>query len=361
MNPVNLLDFEDLARAKMPQGDFDFVAGGATDEITLRRSRAVFDSIALRPKRMVNIAARDLSTTVLGKRVALPIMFAPTGGHRLVHEEGEVATARVAGELGIAMALSIGATRSLEDVAKAARGPLWFQHYLFKNKDLTLMMVKRAEETGCSAICITLDSIAVTKRERMLKQNYVTTEGRNSSVINYELAFKRLGIASHTNVGQLIDLTSTWSDLAWLASHTKLPIVAKGILTGDDAKLAAEHGAKAVVVSTHGSRNLDTTLTPFEALPEVAEAVGGRIEVYMDGGVRRGTDVLKALAFGARAVLIGRPIFWGLACDGERGLRTTLEILRDELDLAMALTGRPSIAAIDRSLVTPYRLPPHTL
>lgn len=246
-------------------------------------------------------------------------------------------------------------------MAKAANGPLWFQHYLFKNKDLTLMMVKRAEETGCSAVCITLDSIAVTKRERMLKQNYVTVEGRNSSVINYELSFKRLGIASHTNVGQLIDLASTWSDLAWLASKTKLPIVAKGILTGDDAKLAAEHGAKAVVVSTHGSRNLDTTLTPFEALPEVAEAVGGRIEVYMDGGVRRGTDILKALAFGARAVLIGRPILWGLACDGERGLRTTLEILRDELDLAMALTGRPTIATIDRSLVTTYRLPTHTL
>lgn len=349
--PVNIYEYEALAKERLPRPEYDFIAGGATDEITLRRTREAFDSIMLRPRMLVDISERDLSTTVLGQRIAFPIMVDPAGGHGRAHSDAELATARAAGAMGTVMILSSGSTYTLEDVAKAATGPIWFQQYLYKDRELSKLMAQRAEAAGYRALCLTLDSTVRAKRERNIRNNYSTAPSPNYAGL--ELQDNSWGGNSDAPRGanQLIDRAATWPYLDWLAANTPLPLLVKGIMTGEDARLCAEHGVKALIVSNHGARNLDTTFASIEVLPEVVEAVDGRVEVYLDGGIRRGTDVLKALALGARAVLIGRPLFWGLAVDGEAGLRTVLEMLRDELNMAMGQCGRPTIQSIDRSLL----------
>ncbi len=350
MDPVNLFEFEEVARARMSQTDYDGVAGGATDELTLHRTRACFESILLRPRRLVDVSARDLATTVLGERIAFPVMLAPSGGHGVAHPDGELASARAAGAAGTVMVLSPGSTYLLEDVAEAATGPLWFQQYLFRDRGLTLSMAQRAEAAGYRALCITVDSFGLHKRERNLRSSQAGEVGHGGADVNYADYIRSLG-PDAPNVTDLIDPGATWAELDWFMAQSPLPLVVKGILTGEDAALCVEHGVQALIVSNHGGRNLDTTLASIEALPEVAEAAAGRLEVYMDGGIRRGTDVLKALALGARAVLVGRPIFWGLAGGGEDGLRTVLGMLRDELDIAMALCGCPTVASIDGAVL----------
>ena len=350
--PVNIYEYEELAKERLSQGDYDFIAGGATDEITLRRTRAAFDSIMIRPRMMVDVSNRDLSTTVLGQKIALPIMLDPAGNHGVAHLEGELASARAAGAMDTIMVLSSHASRTLEEVAQAATGPIWFQQYFFKDRGLTLEMASRAEEAGYSALCLTLDAKIKPKRERNIRNNYVGGVSPNYAHLDLATHTWKFGADAPAGPSDIRDQATTWADLDWLSANTKLPLVVKGIMVGEDGKHSADHGAKAVIVSNHGARYLDTTLSTIEVLPEVVEAVGGQAEVYMDGGIRRGTDVFKALALGARAVLVGRPLFWGLAVDGENGVRSVLAMLSDELEGTMGMCGRPTIDSIDAEVIS---------
>ena len=348
--PINLFDFEKLARDRLDKTKYDHIAGAAGDEITIKRTRAVFDSIMLRPRMLVDVSERDMSTSVLGQRIEIPVMLAPAGQHGRAHPDGELASARAAGSMGTAMLLSAGSSYTLEEVGKVATGPIWFQQYLYKDRALTKSFTERAGAAGCSAICITVDSRQPARRERDVRNAYVTPPSPTYGTAEPERRVHELG-ERPGGAPSLVDQASTWSDLEWLVSDIPLPVVVKGIMTAEDARLCVQHGAKAVVVSNHGGRQLDTTFATIEVLPEIVEAVDGRLEVYLDGGIMRGTDVFKALALGARAVFIGRPVFWGLAVNGEAGLREVLQILRDELDVAMALSGCPTLETIDRTRV----------
>ena len=350
--PVNIFEYEEIAKERLSQGNYDFIAGAATDEITLRRTRAAFDSIMIRPRMMVDVSNRDLSTTVLGQKIALPIMLDPAGNHGAAHLEGELASARAAGAMDTIMVLSSHASRTLEEVAQAATGPIWFQQYFFKDRGLTLEMASRAEEAGYSALCLTLDAKIKPKRERNIRNNYVGSVSPNYAHLDLATHTWKFAADAPAGPSDIRDQATTWPDLDWLAANTKLPLVVKGIMVGEDGKRSAEHGAKGIIVSNHGARYLDTTLATIEVLPEVVAEVGGQAEVYMDGGIRRGTDVFKALALGARAVLIGRPLFWGLAVDGENGVRSVLTMLKDELEGTMGMCGRPTIDSIDAEVIS---------
>ena len=341
MDPINLHDYERLAREHMDVAAWTYVASGADDEVTLRLERAAFDRLRLIPRVLRGVESADLRTTVLGTSVSAPILIAPTGVHGFAHREGEVLTARAAGEVGTLMVLSTVSTRSLEDVATAAAGPLWFQLYVYRGaRNFTEKLVRRAERAGYGAIVLTVDSPRWGRKDRFLRVEHELLPGTYSTSIGDELGEENL-----------IPAALRWEDVAWLRSVTDLPVVLKGILHPEDAALAVEHGAAGIVVSTHGGRQLDGIPASVEALPAVAEAVRGRAEVYLDGGVRRGTDVVKALALGARAVFVGRPVIWGLAANGADGARHVLELLRDELELAMVLSGQPGVEGIDVGVI----------
>jgi 4-hydroxymandelate oxidase len=354
---TNLIELEELARNRLDPGAFDYIAGGADDEVSLRRNRLDWERFALRPRFLVDVSSVDASTTVLGVSLSMPVLLAPTAGHRLCCEEGERATARAAASVGTGMILSTLSTTPLEEVATASNAPKWFQLYVYKDKEITRSLVSRAEAAGYQGVCLTVDVPFIGHRERDLRNafsfpyplaNFLATglEKMPIGIVNTESGLGGY-IASKWDPGM------TWPDLDWLASITSLPVLVKGILTAEDARLCVEHGAAAVIVSNHGGRQLDSAISGIAALPEVVEAVDGRIEVWVDGGVRRGTDVLKALALGARAVLIGRPYLYGLALDGENGARRVLDLLKREVELAMALTGRPTIGSIDATLLMP--------
>jgi len=340
LNPINLFDYEALARTKMDPAHWDFISGGSDDEMTLRANRAAFERIRLRPRVLVDVSVIDTRTNVLGTDVSMPVLVAPTAMHCLAHAEGECATAQAAGRSNTLMIAGTTATRSLEEIARAASGPLWFQLYVYPTLQYAEELVQRAEAAGYKAIVLTVDLPVLGNREK---------DKRN----NFEIPpppFVEANFVGVEKEGQGW-ITLTWESLAWLRSITPLPILLKGILTAEDALLALEHGMNGIIVSNHGGRQLDTALATIEALPEIVQAVAGRCEVYLDGGIRRGTDILKALALGARAVLVGRPVLWGLAANGAEGAHQVLEILRSELELAMALSGRPTLGSIDRSLV----------
>jgi isopentenyl diphosphate isomerase/L-lactate dehydrogenase-like FMN-dependent dehydrogenase len=333
--PIVVADYEALAHARMHPAAWDYYAAGAGDEITLRENRAVFDRMRLRPRVLVDVSSIDTATTVLGSPVAMPILVTPTAMHRYACEEGECATARAAGAAGTLMVAATEASRTLEDIAAAATGPLWFQLYVYSQRHLAEALVRRAEAAGYRAIVLTVDAPQWGHKPR--------SERTEATIPPFATA--------NVDVTGLDPASLTWDAVAWLRSLTRLPLVLKGILTAEDASLAVEHGVEGIVVSNHGGRQLDSVPATIEALPEVVDAVAGRCEVYLDGGIRRGTDVLKALALGARAVLVGRPILWGLAANGADGARHVLELLHAELESAMALAGRPTLASIDRSLV----------
>jgi 4-hydroxymandelate oxidase len=357
MQFVNLLDLDERAREQMTQGHYDYVAGGADDELSNRRNRLDFERIELRPRYPVDVSHVDTATTVLGEEITLPVMLAPTAGHKLCCPDGELATARGAAGAGTMMILSTLSTVAMEEVAAETTGPKWFQLYVYKDKGVTRQLVQRAEASGYKALCLTVDVPVIGNRERDLRNAFsFTKQFPLANFAGMQLENMPVGVVNEeSGLGAYIaskwDPGLTWDDFAWFRSITKLPIVIKGILTAEDAKLAVEHGVEGIVVSNHGGRQLDSVASGIAALPEVVEAVDGRCEVLVDGGVRRGTDVLKALALGARAVLIGRPYVWGLAIGGEEGVSAVLETLRRELSNAMALSGRPSIESVDRSLV----------
>lgn len=354
MTPLTTDDYEALARERLERSAYDYYAGGAGDERTLAANRAAFDCIALRPRVLVDVSAINVATTVLGEPIALPVLLAPTAFNRLAHPDGEMAAARAARAAGTIMITSTLSTCTLEEVAEAGGGPLWFQLYVYKDRGLTKDLIARAEACGYRALVLTVDTPLLGRRYRDVRNNFVLPEG--ISMRNFESAMSdgaRWGAHSSfaAYVHDLFDATLTWAAVEWLRTHTRLPILVKGILTGEDARIAVDTGVSGIIVSNHGGRQLDGVEASITALPEVVEAVAGGAEVLMDGGIRRGTDVLKALALGARAVCIGRPYLWALAASGEEGVRAVFRILEDELALAMALSGRSTIALVDRSVV----------
>lgn len=341
---LNPDDFEKAASEKLPSAVRDYVQGGATDEITLRDNRAALAQLRLVPRVLRDVSRIDLSTRLLGDAISFPVLVAPTAFQSLAHPEGELATARAAAALGTVMVASTMSSYRLEEIARAAEGPKWFQLYCYRDRGVTQALVERAEAAGYRALCLTVDLPRVGRRERDLRNRFALPEGVTPRNFEEFLDLRALGAEQGTRaferyIGELIDPSLTWEAVDWLRSITRLPLLLKGILNPADAALACEHGAQGVVVSNHGGRQLDTVPAAIEVLAEVAQAVGGRATVLMDGGVRRGTDVLKALALGAQAVLVGRPCFYGLAVAGEAGVRRVLELLRAEVELGLALLG----------------------
>lgn len=347
-------DFERVAKTRLSKMAYDYYRSGADAERTLRANLRAFRRFEIHPHILVDVAERDLSTTILGTPVPFPILVAPTAYQRLADPDGELASAGAAAEAGTIFTLSTLSTTSIEDVAAASSGPKWFQLYVHKDRGLTRSLVERAEAAGYRALMLTVDTPLLGRRLADVRNGFALPEGLvmanlASAVAAVAAADKGSALASY--VASRHDATLTWRDVEWLRSFTRLPVLLKGVVRPDDAARAIDHGASAVVVSNHGARQLDGTPATLEVLPAVVDAVAGRCPVLMDGGIRWGTDVLKALALGAAAVLIGRPILWGLAAAGAEGVARVLQILRDELSVAMALAGCPSLAALDRDLV----------
>ncbi|MFB2918337.1 alpha-hydroxy acid oxidase [Aerosakkonema funiforme] len=354
IQPINLFEYETLAAQHLSQMALDYYASGAWDEITLRDNRAAFERYKLRPRMLVDVSQRDLSTTVLGRSLKMPILVAPMAFQCLAHPEGEIATAKAVRQLGTVMVLSTLATKSVEEVAKidCLR---WFQLYVHRDRGLTKALVERASQAGFQALCLTVDAPVLGRREKDRRNQFVLPSGMALAnlvnIADLEISFKAGESGLFTYFLEQLNPALTWKDLEWLQSISHLPLVVKGILRGDDAVRAVEHGAKAVIVSNHGGRQLDGSIASIDALSEVVAAVGDKVDVLVDGGIRRGTDIIKALALGAKAVLLGRPVLWGLAVGGEAGVGHVLELLRDELDVAMALSGCPKLQDLDPSLV----------
>ncbi|HEY6637159.1 MAG TPA: alpha-hydroxy acid oxidase [Solirubrobacterales bacterium] len=341
---MNIADLEALAEEKLEPGAHGYFAGGAGDERTLRRNAAAFEGWELRPRVLVDVSEISTSTTVLGAELEMPILVAPLAFQLLAHPDGEQGMARAARAAGTVLCLSsLTSTRPAEVAMAAPDGKRWMQVYLFRDRGMTRAMVEEAAESGYEALLLTVDAPYAGRRERDLRSDFQVPAEIRAPAIEGAVGHRSLTTAE---VFALVDPSITWSDLEQLCGEFDLPILVKGLITGEDAALAVEHGAAGVVVSNHGGRQLDNAPATIDALPEVVEAVDGRIPVLLDGGVRRGTDVAVALAIGAQAVLVGRPALWGLALDGEAGARLALELLAEELRLALALLGAPNPAAL---------------
>ena len=339
---TNLRQFESAARARLSSADYGYLAGGSWDEQTLADNEAAFARRRLLPRVLVDVSSVDLSTTMLGHKVAMPVGFAPLAQQGRANPDGELAPALVAAQAGLVYCLSTFANRSLEDVATAGPGPRWFQLYVQEERALSEAAVQRAVAAGYEAIVLTVDLSVPGYRERELRD---PVTGR-SPVPNAGTAASERGPYGHP-----LDTSLQWSDLAWLRGLTDLPLVIKGILDPADAVRAVEHGAAGIVVSNHGGRQLDRAPASIDALEAVVQAVAGRAEVYLDSGVRRGIDVVTALALGARAVFIGRPYVFALAAGGQAGVARCIEILGVELRIAMTLLGAPTVADLTRDRV----------
>ena len=343
---LNLDDVEALARTVMLPAVYEFVASGAADEITLRWNREKYREIRLQQQVLRDLSSLDCSTTLFGQRMNTPILLAPTAGHRLTHPEGELATARGAGAFGATMVLSSGSNTSIEDVIAAASHPVWFQLYVSKDRAHTRALVERVQAAGAKALCVTVDSALDGARNRQMRTPFVLPPG-----VNYPHYFGIRDPASVQTLDNVRPANLLWRDIEWLRSFTKVPMLLKGVMNPADAETGIKTGADGIIVSNHGGRCLDTQPATIEALPRVVEAVAGRVPVIVDGGIRRGTDVVKAIALGAAAVQIGRPYVYGLASGGAAGVEHVLKILRQELLMAMSLLGCPTIASIDRSIL----------
>jgi 4-hydroxymandelate oxidase len=359
-DPISLLEYEARARQTLSGPAFDYFAAGAGDEVTVRENRSGFDALRLRPRVLVGVGQRDHSVELLGRAYASPILVAPMAFQKIAHPDGEIATVRACATTGVTLVASTMATTSLEDMASASPATKWFQLYVFKDRGVTRELVQRAEAAGYVAMQVTADLPVMGRREADIRNCFALPDGL--SIKNLEAAghgcLASDGVASGPALytRYLFDPDLTWRDMEWLRSITKLPVIVKGILRGDDADRAISHGAAGVVVSNHGGRQLDTVVPTIRALPEVVDAVAGRGIVLIDGGIRRGIDIVKALALGANAVQVGRPIIWGLALRGEAGATHVLNLLREELDNALALCGCPTLGHITRDLVTTAHL-----
>jgi len=350
---VNVRDFEKAARLKVDPIYADYFNGGAGDEITLRANEKGFEDLKLLPRVLRGSAKRELEVTLLGGRAAMPVLLSPTAFHRLVHDEGERATARAAAHAGAIMIVSMAATVAVEDIVAAAReavpdGPdLWFQLYLQPDLEVTEALVERAATAGAKAIVVTVDSAVLGSSDRNNRHDF---HDLPPGLACENLRGLRGGGSGHVRQIQM-SAEISWTHIDWLRGITSLPIVLKGVLHPEDARIAVAHGVDGLLLSNHGGRQLDTVPATIDLLPEFVATVGSRIPIILDGGVRRGTDIVKALALGASAVGVGRPIVWGLAAGGESGVRRVLELLRDELDQTLALCGATSISDLTADLV----------
>jgi 4-hydroxymandelate oxidase len=351
---IRVEEFEEEARQRLPQMVFDYFAGGSGDEWTLAENRRAFERWLLRPRILNDVSEVDLTTEVLGHEVTFPILLAPTALQRMAHRDGELASARAAATAGTLMILSTISTYSLEEVA-ATGVSRWFQLYVHRDRGLTQELVARAAAAGYGAIVLTVDAPFLGRRYRDERNRFSLPPGTSLANLQEVQVPHAEGSDLFAYFTSELDPALSWRDVEWLRSLSPLPLALKGIMTPEDAVQGVNAGAVAIVVSNHGGRQLDGVAASIDVLPEVAEAVDGRAEVLMDGGIRRGVDVLKALALGARAVLIGRPYLWGLAVDGEAGVARILELLRQELTLAMALSGCAAVKSVDRSAVMPAR------
>jgi 4-hydroxymandelate oxidase len=349
---ADLLQFEPLARQRLSQMAYDYVRSGGADEITMRENRLGFERLRLAPRVLNDVSQLDTRVTLFGSELEHPILLAPIAYHRLYHAEGELATARGANAAGAAMAISSFTTTAIDEIARSTQQPIWFQLYVQRDRDFTKDMVQRAVAAGCKAVCITVDTAVLGCRYGQLSFGLPS----NLECVHLRGLVQKNPIPGHNTkrggiYDPIFDPSFNWRDLEWLRSVAGVPVILKGVLSAEDGKRAVEHGADGVIVSNHGGRNLDLVPASIDALPRVADAVAGRIPVMLDSGVRRGTDVLMALALGAKAVFIGRPYIYGLALGGAKGVERVISIVRSEFERAMALTGRRSIAEIDASVL----------
>lgn len=349
---VNVSEFEPAAKAKLPKMVFDYYASGAEDQWTLKENRSAFEKIRFRPRILIDVSNVDLTTTILGFKISMPIMIAPTAMQRMAHPEGELATARAAAAADTIMVLSSWATSSVEEVASTGPGIRFFQLYVYKDRNVVAQLVRRAERAGFKAIALTVDTPRLGRREADIKNRFVLPphlslknfEGLNLGTMDKA---EDSGLASYV-AGQ-IDRSLSWKDIKWLKTITNLPILVKGVLTAEDTRLAIQAGAAGIIVSNHGARQLDYVSATIDALEEVVLAAQGRVPVFLDGGIRRGTDALKALALGAAGVFVGRPVPFALAVDGEAGVKKMIQMLREEFELAMSLVGCTNVKQISRN------------
>jgi 4-hydroxymandelate oxidase len=358
--PLNIDEYAQRAAKLLPRLVFDYYEGGAEDEVSVLENRQAWQRMAIKPRILVDVRQRDLSTTVLGEKIAFPILTAPCGFNALAHPDGELAVARATAAAGTIQIVSTAATYSLEEVAAAVpEGRRWFQLYCYRDRGITRSLVERAAAAGYRALCLTVDAPFVGRRERDIRNRFGLPKGlrwKNLEAHGFDkMESDGDGSALKKYIENIWDAGLTWEAIEWLRSVSSLPLVLKGVLTAEDARLSVDHGASGIVVSNHGGRQLDGAVSTASVLREIVEAVNGRAEVYVDGGIRRGTDVMKALALGARAVLVGRPYLWGLAVNGEAGVAHVIELLRAELDLSMGLSGMPNLRSITPDSVTVHR------
>lgn len=336
---LTLDDFERAARERIPPTVYEFLAGGAADEATLRWNHESYERIRLRPRVLTDVTSIDTRINLLGIEHRIPLLLAPVAYQRLVHTDGEAGSARGAAASGVTFVMSTASNCAVEEIA-ATGASIWLQLYVQNDREVTTDLIARAEAAGVRALCLTVDTPVLGTRNRQARAKFS---------LPAELPTPHLDVAGRDRLSVVSGRREaiTWRDVEWLRSITKLPILLKGILTGDDAALALEHGAAGVIVSNHGARNLDTVPATIDALPEVVEKIGGRAPILVDGGIRRGTDIVKAIALGANAVLIGRPYVFGLACGGADGVSRVIDILREEFETALALLGCASLQEVD--------------
>ena len=376
---VNIEDLRKAAKWNMPKPMFEFVDGGANAEWTLHENRAGFERITFDPRVLVDVSVRDQSTTVFGETLRTPIIIAPTGMTGIAWPNAEILAARAAGRVGAGLALSTYATCSIEDVAKAGPGPFWFQLYVSKDRVLSDGLVDRAQAAGYKALAITVDTQVGSMRERDVRNGYAAPPRLTPSIIadaawrigwlrrflkGPRPAFRNLHSTAATTPAQFVELGTslsrqmdssiTWKDVDYYRARWKGPLLLKGVVSTRDVKTALEHGVDGFIVSNHGGRQLDYAPSSIEVLPEVVDACAGRAEVYLDSGVRRGSDIVKAVALGAKAVLIGRPYVWGLGAAGEAGVDAAFRILHDEVDRCLALIGVPNLSDVTREDLRTY-------
>jgi 4-hydroxymandelate oxidase len=342
---LSLPEFEERAQRCMAPMAYEFVASGAADEHTLQWNRDAYSRIRLRPRVLEDVARVDTRVSLLGRELAFPILLAPTAYHRALHPDGELATAKGAGAAGATWVVSTATTTTLEEIGRTATAPLWFQLYVQPDRGVTRDLVQRAEANGCQALCLTVDTPVLGARDRQVRARFALPPGVTAPYMT------QLGAGALAVSDPRRGVAVTWKDVEWLRSIARVPLLLKGIITGDDAERGIAAGAQGIIVSNHGARNLDTLPATIDALPEVADRIGGRVPILVDGGVRRGTDVLKAVALGATAVLIGRPYCYGLSVGGAAGVQRVIDILRTELEMALQLTGRRTLAELDRGVL----------
>lgn len=352
-DPTNLKEFENVARQVLPKMFYDFFRGGAEDEFTLRENVEAFQRIRLNPRVLIDVSNINMSTSLLGFNLSTPILVAPTAGHKLAHPQGEVATARAAAACNTIMVLSFTSTCTIEEVASSCNALRFFQLYVYKRRDVSAIIAQRAEKWGFKALIVTVDTPRLGRREADIKNKMIAIKPPNlQGLLSFDVnAVKDGGSNLEAYADETFDPSLSWKDIEWLKSITKLPILIKGILSVEDARKAVEVGVSGIIVSNHGARQLDHVPATISVLEDVVKSVSGAIPVLVDGGIRRGTDVFKAIALGAKAVLIGRPIIYGLAAKGEEGVVNVIEMLKNELEITMALAGCPTVKDITRSHV----------